>query len=115
MTPLVRIGKCGACKQVSRKDYTEIRLSQIGHGIYGRKIPIYGRAIANNGFVPARFDFGCPRCNAPSWNSKKIEGLVTGTRCDARCEGAKGHMCECACGGENHGKGFIVCDVVTAT
>lgn len=23
--------------------------------------------------------------------------------CDARCTGAKGHQCECSCGGENHG------------
>ncbi len=24
--------------------------------------------------------------------------------CDARCTGARGHNCECSCGGENHGK-----------
>lgn len=26
--------------------------------------------------------------------------------CDARCMNAKGHNCECSCGGANHGKGF---------
>lgn len=26
-------------------------------------------------------------------------------RCDARCINAKGHNCECACGGKHHGKG----------
>lgn len=26
-------------------------------------------------------------------------------KCDARCQHAKGHDCECSCGGENHGKG----------
>ncbi len=26
-------------------------------------------------------------------------------RCDARCQHAKGHSCECSCGGKNHGKG----------
>ncbi len=25
-------------------------------------------------------------------------------KCDARCETAKGHNCECACGGANHGR-----------
>ncbi len=25
-------------------------------------------------------------------------------KCDARCEGARGHNCECSCGGANHGK-----------
>ena len=24
-------------------------------------------------------------------------------KCDARCQNAKGHNCECSCGGENHG------------
>lgn len=24
--------------------------------------------------------------------------------CDARCEGAVGHQCECSCGGKNHGR-----------
>lgn len=25
-------------------------------------------------------------------------------KCDARCMNAKGHNCECSCGGKNHGK-----------
>lgn len=25
-------------------------------------------------------------------------------KCDARCQNAKGHTCECSCGGANHGK-----------
>lgn len=25
-------------------------------------------------------------------------------KCDARCQKAKGHNCECACGGKHHGK-----------
>jgi hypothetical protein len=25
-------------------------------------------------------------------------------KCDARCLNAKGHTCECECGGKNHGK-----------
>lgn len=26
-------------------------------------------------------------------------------KCDARCTGARGHNCECQCGGKNHGAG----------
>jgi hypothetical protein len=26
-------------------------------------------------------------------------------KCDARCQHAKGHNCECSCGGKNHGIG----------
>jgi hypothetical protein len=25
-------------------------------------------------------------------------------KCDARCETAKGHKCECSCGGKHHGR-----------
>lgn len=35
------------------------------------------------------------------WN--EIEGIVNDTKCDGRCTGAKGHVCECSCGGLNHG------------
>lgn len=31
---------------------------------------------------------------------------VTDHRCDRRCTGAKGHVCECQCGGANHGTGL---------
>lgn len=27
-------------------------------------------------------------------------------KCGARCVNAKGHDCECSCGGANHGKGY---------
>lgn len=32
-----------------------------------------------------------------------VKGTVTDTKCDSRCTSAKGHVCECACGGANHG------------
>ena len=28
------------------------------------------------------------------------------TKCDARCEHARGFKCDCSCGGENHGAGW---------
>lgn len=27
-------------------------------------------------------------------------------KCDARCTNARGHSCECSCGGKNHGSGL---------
>lgn len=36
--------------------------------------------------------------------AKPVHGKRNDTvRCDARCTGAKGHSCECSCGGRNHG------------
>lgn len=38
-----------------------------------------------------------------------IRGTVsTKHKCDSRCLNAKGHDCECSCGGKNHGAGFGV-------
>lgn len=34
-----------------------------------------------------------------------VAGIVSPDhKCDARCESARGHSCECACGGANHGR-----------
>lgn len=35
-------------------------------------------------------------------------------RCSPRCSNAKGHQCECACWGKNHGRGSsLVCEAVS--
>lgn len=108
-----RIGKCLSCKAISRRDYTEQRKSVVGKGMYMRETMRFGLQRASR-FVFASEDMCCPRCGKESWNAKKIDGFATATRCDARCSDAKGHTCECACGGKNHGKGFMVCEAVAA-
>jgi hypothetical protein len=47
----------------------------------------------------------CPRCGFWHTALRKIErpSFVSNHKCDGRCESAKGHKCECACGGKNHG------------
>ena len=34
-----------------------------------------------------------------------IRGRVTAHECNAKCLNSKGHICECSCGGKNHGAG----------
>jgi len=37
---------------------------------------------------------------------RQIEGhYVAEIKCDGRCMGATGHVCDCSCGGKNHGIG----------
>lgn len=37
---------------------------------------------------------------------RRIEGrYVASIKCDGRCMGATGHICDCSCGGLNHGVG----------
>lgn len=36
----------------------------------------------------------------------RVRGRVTAHKCGAKCLSSKGHVCECSCGGKNHGAGF---------
>lgn len=45
----------------------------------------------------------CPQCGT-SGVFKALEATLNeNVRCDHRCTSAKGHSCECSCGGANHG------------
>lgn len=45
----------------------------------------------------------CDACGGAFYMSRVIGRYVSHVKCDARCESAIGHTCECACGGKNHG------------
>lgn len=114
---LSRIGKCHACKKVSRKDYTATRVERVGTGMFRHDATVYGLehqsyyadgSPASVVFIRAGRDYCCPRCGEQAWSSKVIEGRFNAAvKCNARCQGATGHDCECQCGGANHGRGFI--------
>lgn len=40
-----------------------------------------------------------------------IKGTKNETPCGAKCLHSKGHVCECSCGGANHGAGLILAPV----
>jgi hypothetical protein len=47
----------------------------------------------------------CRTCRRPT-AGRTVEGTYSPTRrCDDRCLYARGHVCECSCGGRNHGRG----------
>lgn len=43
-------------------------------------------------------------CCGSEMGAKILKGTTTDHRCGAKCTGSKGHVCECSCGGKNHGK-----------
>lgn len=48
------------------------------------------------------------RCECgSSMIAKLIKGFVTKHECDDRCLAAKGPVCECSCGGANHGQNHV--------
>ncbi len=105
------IGKCGECKQTSARDYTETKSMNFGHGMYAYTANVSGRTRYGR-FVRASQDIECPSCSAPRWNAKKVNGTVSNHVCDVRCTDAKGHNCECSCGGANHGKAHIASEAL---
>ncbi len=51
---------------------------------------------------------GASYMGAQADHSRRLTHTETRCACDARCTGAVGKVCECACGGINHGTGRVV-------
>lgn len=46
---------------------------------------------------------GC-ECGAGTMSAALLKSILTEHECGSKCMSAKGHVCECSCGGTNHGK-----------
>lgn len=106
------IYNCKRCKVGRRVEYPlhdkygSYRLSAEGRridpGIYvqacgGGKPTVYGGDV----------EVGlCPTCHRAMKYGKLEAHVNQSVKCDARCTGARGHNCECSCGGANHGAGW---------
>jgi hypothetical protein len=44
----------------------------------------------------------------------RLERIERRCACDARCTNAAGHLCNCLCGGKNHGTAKVICTRVDA-
>lgn len=42
-------------------------------------------------------------CGAGTMVAKLLQGATSEHECGDRCMSSKGHVCECSCGGANHG------------
>jgi hypothetical protein len=47
----------------------------------------------------------CPTCHK-MMEYGEIKAVVSAHVCDARCMGSRGRICECSCGGANHGSAW---------
>jgi hypothetical protein len=112
---MIRIGRCSTCRQTSRRDYTERRTVQrraAGGETYDATE--FYRTIGDGRTVLPGEDLTCPRCGAFTWLHRIVEGFRTDAVCDHRCTGARSFKCECSCGGENHGRKYLIASAVTA-
>lgn len=53
-----------------------------------------------------RVSLPCTKCSRSILLSS-VCGIVTEHKCGAKCLNSKGHVCECSCGGKNHGAGYL--------
>lgn len=57
--------------------------------------------------LAATVDGACPDHGAVTIRVTPIKGTATDHTCDDRCMSARGPVCECACGGSNHGAAHV--------
>jgi hypothetical protein len=50
----------------------------------------------------------CPQCHRKMQYGKLSGHVDLAHKCDARCSSARGHNCECSCGGVNHGADWAI-------
>lgn len=73
-----------------RPKYTEAALTRMVDGV--------SRDIS--------WDANCAICKRYR-KSAHVQGTVTEHKCGAKCLSSKGPVCECSCGGANHGKSHL--------
>jgi hypothetical protein len=101
------IYRCKRCKKAGRPDtfrvvFERVSLEPCGFVMTTADGGRYPTTYADS--VPA---LGCPQagCGATVY-TRPVTGRVTVDKCGARCLAAKGHSCDCSCGGANHGANY---------
>lgn len=122
--PTPYIGKCPQCKRV-------VRILSTKHQQLGERRDVRGNTYLEAQVshytcdIPgARHDRQsgvwivlCPTAGCETGRRgersylycRRIDGYtVAEVKCNSKCTGAKGHTCECSCGGENHGSQYAL-------
>lgn len=98
------VGTCGHCMTPLRVTTRALDRKDAGKGLEVVGGPLGTEHVLARG-DPLSIAVTCPTCHA-HMHLLKIEGEKTHTPCNASCMFARGPICECACGGENHAIGF---------
>ncbi len=95
------IFRCNLCKHVWAYDYRQER----GHLL--RTWTPAPTDTNQHPFSTPQNDERCPKCHHLNVTYGEVVGKVSQKPCDARCMAATGFVCNCSCGGKNHGKGHM--------
>lgn len=97
-------GKCLRCKKrfsvlaEREKNTVFYRGAWCGKFVSGSSL-FYSPPMGTNVF---ELEYPCD-CGGSARLKSVFGKVVADKKCDGRCMGATGHVCECACGGKNHG------------
>lgn len=101
---------CKRCKVGKRVEYPLVQKAYEGYGRYsyrayrqGAELTQWGKPTGQFAKIFAGYDNECPQCKRPMQWHRLEAAHNPEVKCDARCTGARGHQCECSCGGKNHG------------
>lgn len=94
--------KCG----VKTIDYTATRhlsyVDKFGNGRYGdARLTRVVDGVTRH----VQHDLACPTCGSDR-RGTEVKGHVTEHKCNAKCLASKSGVCECSCGGKNHGSSY---------
>lgn len=105
-----------ACGHRWAFDYLE-RDAPTSRNRFGRpeKKPAYRIVGTDRHYIGDRRDATCSRCSGLADHQQVKGTLVPSCPCDWRCIGARGPVCECSCGGKNHGGALLVADAWNAS
>ena len=99
--------RCARCKAAARVDlvhsFTRVSIGHFQTRKYDNIWTRDGHFIDRGEGVPS---ITCKACGYAHMWGKPIQGRINpAIKCGAKCTHAKGHVCECECGGANHGAG----------
>jgi hypothetical protein len=99
------IGKCKGCKGCVRIEAPETRRIKASLG-YGRTETRVFRRIPTGQEIQGYDRFFLPCLCGKHVEFKMIRGHVTEHKCNAKCLASTSGICECSCGGANHGASY---------
>lgn len=97
-------GKCRACgagySMIARPAWKNTAPGGYGHTII---VDATGTEYQSDGYrAIVHCNAGCPR----AFYASPVAGKYSAKKkCNAKCLESTGHVCECSCGGKNHGAG----------
>lgn len=99
-------GKCGGCG--AKFSFLAVRMNPLAHTVVavdGREFPIqqgWGYRANELPQAACRLSHDCPKSRVAIMMAV-VGRFVADKKCNAKCLGSTGHLCECSCGGKNHG------------